>query len=40
MSNAIKGVIMELADCAYPVLTKIVGTTDYKVRTPEQRCSW
>jgi malate dehydrogenase len=30
MSNAIKGVIMELSDCAYPVLTKIVGTTDYK----------
>ena len=30
MSNAIKGVIMELADCAYPVLSSIVGTTDYK----------
>jgi len=30
MSNAINGVLMELADCAYPVLTKIVGTTDYK----------
>jgi len=30
MSNAIKGVIMELQDCAYPVLTKIIGTTDYK----------
>jgi len=30
MSNAIKGVIMELQDCAYPVLTTIIGTTDYK----------
>jgi len=30
MSNAIKGVIMELQDCAYPVLTSIIGTTDYK----------
>jgi hypothetical protein len=30
MANAIKGVIMELQDCAFPVLTSIVGTTDYK----------
>lgn len=30
MSNAIKGVIMELQDCAYPILTSIIGTTDYK----------
>lgn len=30
MAGAIKGVIMELQDCAYPVLTTIVGTTDYK----------
>lgn len=30
MANAIKGVIMELQDCAFPLLTKIVGTTEYK----------
>jgi len=30
MAKAIKGVIMELQDCAFPVLTNIVGTTDYK----------
>jgi len=30
MANAINGVLMELNDCAYPVLTKIIGTTDYK----------
>lgn len=30
MANAIKGVIMELQDCAYPILSSIIGTTDYK----------
>jgi len=30
MSNAMKGVVMELQDCAYPVLTSIIATTDYK----------
>jgi len=30
MSKSIQGVIMELNDCAFPVLTSITGTTDYK----------
>jgi malate dehydrogenase len=31
MEKNLQGVIMEINDCAYPLFTKIVGTTDYKV---------
>lgn len=31
MTNALTGLEMELQDCAFPVLSKIVCTTDYKV---------
>merc|ERR1719192_2492914 len=30
MANKMKGVVMELKDCAFPVFTKYVATTDYK----------
>jgi len=30
MEKALDGVTMELEDCAYPLLTKVVPTTDYK----------
>jgi malate dehydrogenase len=30
MASAVKGVIMELQDGAFPVLSSIIGTTDYK----------
>mmetsp|Transcript_30005 Transcript_30005/g.48884 ORF Transcript_30005/g.48884 Transcript_30005/m.48884 type:complete len:368 (-) Transcript_30005:66-1169(-) len=30
MSEKMKGVVMELRDCAFPLITKIVATTDYK----------
>jgi len=30
MASSIKGIIMELEDGAFPVLTEIIGTTDYK----------
>lgn len=30
MADKMKGVVMELKDCAFPVFTKIVATTDYK----------
>jgi malate dehydrogenase len=30
MEKGVEGLIMELQDCAYPLLTRITGTTDYK----------
>eukprot|EP01083_Nonionella_stella_P028954 79827_1 len=30
MQAALNGVVMELEDCAFPLITKIVGTTDYR----------
>ena len=30
MANKMKGVVMELKDCAFPIFTKIISTTDYK----------
>jgi malate dehydrogenase len=30
MAKVLKGLVMELEDCAYPLLSKIVDTTDYK----------
>ena len=30
MEKAVGGVIMELADSAFPIITKLVGTSDYK----------
>eukprot|EP01083_Nonionella_stella_P096226 270428_1 len=30
MANKMKGVVMELQDCAFPLITKLVATTDYK----------
>lgn len=30
MAEKMKGVVMELEDCAFPLLNKIIATTDYK----------
>lgn len=30
MKDKMQGVVMELKDCAFPLLTKIVATTDYQ----------
>jgi len=30
MAKAIQGIVMELQDCAYPLITTIIGTTDYR----------
>merc|ERR1712228_664354 len=30
MANKMKGVVMEIKDCSFPLITKIVATTDYK----------
>ena len=30
MADKMKGVVMELKDCSFPIFTKIISTTDYK----------
>lgn len=31
MENVLKGVILELEDCAYPLLAEVIGTSDPEV---------
>ncbi len=30
MENVLKGVVMELHDCAFPLVTSVIATSDYK----------
>src|SRR5690242_20265350 len=40
VTNAIQGVIMESRDCAFPLLTTIIGTTDYKAAVQNVDGEW
>lgn len=39
MEGVLNGVLMELTDCAFPLLTKVVGTVDYKVAFSDIDCA-
>ena len=34
MENVLKGVVMELHDCAFPLVTSVIATSDYKTVRP------